>query len=87
MSGVTAPLEILGLKKGKEKVKEALTPDLSALTAPPGEEVTAPPSVDDPQVEAARMKERKLSKLRRGRASTILSRGNRDFSRGTNQLG
>ena len=45
-------------------------------TVAPGKEdiITKAPSREDPEVQAAREKERKLQRLRKGRQSTILSK-------------
>lgn len=62
--------------------------DLHAPTedVPESDEVTKIPGPEDAEVQEAREKERKLSRVRRGRASTILSRRNQSTNR-TSLLG
>ena len=58
---------------------------LGSPSIPAPAALPAPPKIDDPAVQAAAAKERKLARLRRGRRSTILSRGNQQDT-GTKEL-
>lgn len=59
---------LIGSKVGR-KVSKSLTPKVPGVP-----EAKEPPKIEDPEVQAASAKERKLLRLRRGRQSTILSR-------------
>ena len=56
------------------KVGRSLTPKIPGLPESKEASKKEPPKIEDPEVQTASAKERKLLRLRRGRQSTILSR-------------
>ena len=60
------------LRTAKE-AKKLISPEIPIPGAPGGEGLIEPPKREQEEVQAAAGKERRLSRLRRGRGSTILT--------------